>query len=397
MRLIRKLLRSHLSVIQLAGFLLTNLAGVAIVLTAVQVYRDVRPALSQPDSFLSNDYLIISKKVSPLSALGGGANTFSRAELAELASRPFVTDLGEFTTARYSITGRVAVGGMEFSTYLFFESVPDRFLDVSSKAWGFTAGDRTIPVILPKNYLNLYNFGFAQSQGLPQVSPELFGLVTFDLTLSGNGRTELFKGHVTAFSNRINTILVPQGFIEWSNAELAPVSQNEPSRVIIEVRNAADTELHRYLRSMGYEIEGDNLEGGRTAYFLRLATAVVAGVGALITLLSFFVLMLSIFLLLQKNTRKLENLILLGYSASQVSLPYQLLTLSLNMIVLLVTIPLLVWVRSLYLPYMEFIAPGYKPGGILITVVIGLGIALFVTLVNYFAIRRKVNSLRRHG
>ena len=37
MKLIWQLLRQHVSVLQLAGFLVTNLVGVAIVLTAVQL------------------------------------------------------------------------------------------------------------------------------------------------------------------------------------------------------------------------------------------------------------------------------------------------------------------------------------------------------------------------
>lgn len=49
MKLIWQLLRQHVSVLQLAGFLVTNLVGVAIVLTAVQLYRDVTPALQAPD------------------------------------------------------------------------------------------------------------------------------------------------------------------------------------------------------------------------------------------------------------------------------------------------------------------------------------------------------------
>ena len=53
MKLIWQLLRQHVSVLQLAGFLVTNLVGVAIVLTAVQLYRDVTPALQVPDSFLA--------------------------------------------------------------------------------------------------------------------------------------------------------------------------------------------------------------------------------------------------------------------------------------------------------------------------------------------------------
>ena len=60
MKLIWQLLRQHVSVLQLAGFLVTNLVGVAIVLTAVQLYRDVTPALQAPDSFLDNDFIILN-------------------------------------------------------------------------------------------------------------------------------------------------------------------------------------------------------------------------------------------------------------------------------------------------------------------------------------------------
>ena len=62
-------------------------------------------------------------------------------------------------------------------------------------------------------------------------------------------------------------------------------------------------------------------------YFLRLLSGVVLGVGLLISALSAYLLLLSIYLLLQKNSRQLENLLLLGYSQRQLVLPYVLLTL----------------------------------------------------------------------
>ena len=81
MKLIWQLLRQHVSVLQLAGFLVTNLVGVAIVLTAVQLYRDVTPALQAPDSFLDNDFIILTKEVE---GAGIGKTSFTQAELAEL-------------------------------------------------------------------------------------------------------------------------------------------------------------------------------------------------------------------------------------------------------------------------------------------------------------------------
>lgn len=50
--MIWKLLRQHISVAQLVGFLLANLCGMVIVLLSVQFYKDVLPVFTQGDSFM---------------------------------------------------------------------------------------------------------------------------------------------------------------------------------------------------------------------------------------------------------------------------------------------------------------------------------------------------------
>ncbi|MFR9250678.1 MAG: hypothetical protein ACLVK4_12500 [Alistipes shahii] len=48
-------------------------------------------------------------------------------------------EVGALTPADYRITGSVGMGGVNLSTYLFFESVPDRFLDVEAADWDYEA------------------------------------------------------------------------------------------------------------------------------------------------------------------------------------------------------------------------------------------------------------------
>lgn len=60
-----RLLRRNISIGQLAGYAVANLVGLAIVLTAVQFYRDVTSARDEDDSFISRDYIIVSKKSVP--------------------------------------------------------------------------------------------------------------------------------------------------------------------------------------------------------------------------------------------------------------------------------------------------------------------------------------------
>ncbi len=403
MRLLWKLLRRHVSALQLAGFWLTNLVGVTIVLLAVQLYSDVRPVLEAPDSFMANDYLVLSKEVHA----GQQSAAFSADEIDDLSAQPFTVDLGEFTAARYSIMGGLSMMGYGMSTYLFLEAVPDRFLDVPAQdmrsahastpgdaVWGFKPGDRRVPIILPRNYLNLYNFGFASTQGLPQMSEQAVQAFPLTLDVTGNGRHERFQGRVVAFSNRLNTILVPESFIEWSNATFADRGATGPSRVIIEVRNTGDEALLSYLRAREYRVEGDG-DTGQADYVLRIATGVVSGIGGLITAMSIFVLMLSILLLLQKNTRKLQDLLLLGYTPARVSRPYQLLTLGLNVAVFVCAVPLVLWARKTYLPFMTLIGGdgNHTPAGIGTMLTVGVAMVLTVTLVNAIVIRRQVRRL----
>ena len=65
------------------------------------------------------------------------------------------------------------------STQMFFESVPDAYIDVKSADWRFDERSDFLPIILPRNYLNLYNFGFAQSRNLPQLSEGVLGSVSY--------------------------------------------------------------------------------------------------------------------------------------------------------------------------------------------------------------------------
>lgn len=395
MTLLWKLLRCHLSIAQTVGFALAGLVGMTIVLTSLQAYRDAMPLFDASDSFMRGDYLVLSKRVGTLQTLGLGSSDFTPVELEELEGQPFVRDVGVFTPADYRVKGTVGMGGMELSTYLFFEAVPDRFLDVGSERWKFEPGDRDIPIIIPRNYLNLYNYGFARSQGLPQLSESIFQRVSLGVEVAGNGRSEQFRGRIVGLSNRLNTILVPESFIRWSNGQFGQGGAKQPARVIVETDRPVDAAITDYLAGKGYEAEGDRRDGGKAARLLQLAAVGVGAVGLLFSAMSFYILMLSIFLLLQKNSDKMQNLLLLGYAPARVARPYGLLTLWLNLGVLTAALLLSWLVRMWYLPRIVELQEGYTPAGMGITVLCGIVLALLLTLLNGVAIRRKVDALNR--
>lgn len=396
MRLLWKLLRCHLSMARLVGFSLAGLVGMTVVLGALQAYRDIRPIVDRPDSFLRGDYLVLSKRVNALNTLGLGSSDFTPGELDDLRAQPFVREVGALTPADYRITGSVGMGGVNLSTYLFFESVPDRFLDVEAAEWNYEPGSRDIPIIIPRNYVNLYNYGFAPSQGLPQISEGIFRRVSLGIDIAGNGRSEQFRGRIVGLSNRLNTILVPDAFIRWSNERFGTrTGERHPARVIVETDRPVDAAVSEYLARKGYEAEGDRRDDGKATRFLQLAASGVAGVGLAFSGMSFYILLLSIFLLLQKNSDKLENLLLLGYAPARVARPYRLLTFGLNFGVLAAAL-LAVWLlRLAYLPSLTALQEGYQPAGMGVTLLCGTGLALLLSLLDGVAIRRKVGALGR--
>lgn len=394
--MIWKLLKQHISLSQLLGFSLTNVCGMVIVLLAVQFYRDVLPMFTQENSFLKGDYIIISKKVSTLGTIVGKQTTFSAGDIAEIEEQPFVKRVGSFLPSQFKVMAGMGLQGIKMSTDLFFESVPDAYVDVQSEEWKFNPESNIIPIIIPRNYLNLYNFGFAQSRNLPQLSEGIIGMVNLDIRLVGNGKTEQMKGHIVGFSSRLNTILVPESFIRWANARFSTGVEAEPSRLIVEVGNPADERIVQFVQRKGYEMEGNELEAGKTVWFLKLIVGVVLSVGLLISVLSFYILILSIYLLLQKNMRKLETLLLIGYSPAQVARPYQMLAVVLNLSVLLLGIAIVIGIRGTYLPVITSLLPDAGNESLLPALLTGACVFLLVSVLNIVMVRRKVDGIWMH-
>jgi hypothetical protein len=398
MKLVWKLLQQHISPGQLVGFFFANLFGMMIVLLSVQFYRDIIPLFNGNDSFIKDDYLIVNKKVSTLGTFAGGSNTFSPDDINEVKKQSFAKKVGQFTGSDYDVTASFGMKGADFhfSTEMFFESVPHGFVDVNSHQWSFSPGSNEVPIILPKSYINLYNFGFAQSRNMPKISEGLMNMIQLDVTVKGQGKVAHFNGRIVGFSTRLNTILVPEEFMKWSNENFGKGEHKDPSRLIVAVSNPADANIAKFFQKKGYDTEDDKLEAGKTTYFLKVITGVVLCVGVVISLLSFYILMLSIYLLVQKNTTKLENLLLIGYSPNRVCMPYELLALGLDAAVLFIAFGLVCWERTYYMDIVLQLFPQMNVPTVWITFLFGVAIFVGVSIINVIAIRKKIYGIWIH-
>ncbi len=393
--LVWKLLRAGISVPQITGYALAGLLGLTIVMVAVQFYTDMRDVLSGDDDGLGHDYLVVTKTVTTAGALLGADGRFSDNELADLRSQPWCRDVGTFRASDFSISARIALGntGHGLRTGFFFESVNERYLDVDPAVWSFDSVTRVVPVIIPRDYLSLYNFGFAAAHGLPRISYGQVSMVPLQFTIAGHGEETEMEGRIVGFSGRLNTIVVPESFMDWASRRYGDGRSTGPSRLILEVTSPGDLALGEYVKTHHLEVAGDKMNGNRASQLLLVVSSVVVAVGTVICVLAFALLVLSIFLLVARNATQVRHLIQLGYTPSMVARPYRRLIVWLSVTELAVATALTLAVRA---GYASVISSAMGTGTTAIPwvgVTAGVAVATLLTVVNLRAVGHRINSL----
>lgn len=392
MKLIWKLLRKHISVFELAVFFVANLIGMAVILGGIQIYSDLSPMLSGEKSLIGNDYMIISR---PVERVGNETPKFTAEDIEELRGEEFVENLGVFASSKFRVDGGIEFKGKKLSTMMFFESVPDEFIDVDSEDWVFDPDSEIIPIILPRNYLNLYNFGFSQTQGLPNITEDMIKRVEMSIRLSGNGNLDYYTGYVVGFSDRLNTILVPMSFMTWANGYYSTDVSGDATRLILEVKNPSAPEVVNFMEEHGYVAEDKPSESSKALFLLQVCVAIIVGIGVVFSLLSIIILTLSIYLLLQKNVNKLENLVLIGYKPVYVAMPYILMTMILNVSIYVISMIVVSYVQGAYMGYLGSLFGVTLEASPATSIVAGLALTFVITLFNFYIIYRKIAEISR--
>lgn len=392
MGLISKLLRKNTSPARIVGFALSNFIGLFIISGAVMFSFDTRGIWDDDESVINTDYMVVNKKVTSASTLGDrDATRFSDTEVAALKSQPWVRRVGEFSSSDFRVYASVSQGGRGMETALFFESVPDSFVDLPPADWRFEPGQATVPVMIPKDYLALYNFGFAGSAGLPQLSEQLISGIPLKLYMrSEDGSRSLqLEGRIAGFSNRLNTVLVPEGFMRYANSRLGDGASSSPSRLIIDVSSPGDVAISDYLSAHGWEAAGDK-SGSSAAYLLKVVVGIVMAIGAVITLLSLFVLMLSVSLLMEKNRRVIHRLLMLGAPLRKVASPYAAMITAGCGAAWVLSAGALVALRAFYAEALDGL--GASSFGVLWGIGVAALLAVIVMAVNIVAVNRKIKG-----
>ena len=308
---------------QFVGYALTLLVGVIIVMLAFQLYSDVKPLLTQQTDVFKNHAVTMSKTVNILKTFNKDAIYFSDEEIDDISGQPFVKEVARFSSSSFNTMASISLGDIDMSTELFFESIPDKYVDVDPEKWHWDESSDFIPIVIPEDYLNLYNFGFAESQSLPVVSQSAIETVRFNVRIIGNGKRHTYKGGIVGFSSKINTILAPEAFLRWANMEYGAGPSSQPSRLLVEFYDASDERIPAFINDNGYSLKQDELESSKMTFFFRLGLVFVLIVALIIIILSVAFIIMSLNLIVQKNRDLFVNLYNIGYSPKQMARFYQ--------------------------------------------------------------------------
>lgn len=319
-KLLRKLLLVQKGSLRLWSALLALCIGTTLLLSAVMIWWNFRELLEgkYDDDSLGSTFLTVSKRVTNENMGKPVTTLFTRTEIDALSAAPQVQELGVLTSNRFSVyaTLNVSVG---FSTQMFLESVPDRFIDKKPENWSWQPGMVHVPIILSSDFLNLYNYGFALSQGLPQLSESSIKSLAFDLKIGNQDHGETYSAQVVGFSDRISSVLVPESFLEYGNKNYANGIPQAPSRLIVRVKDPSDHAFIDYLNTRDYVTNTEQLRWNKLR---TVVDSVVSSIGLLAIILmavGTLVFILFIELTITRARQSIALLLELGYSPTYIA------------------------------------------------------------------------------
>lgn len=260
-----------------------------LVLTCLQLYNNTN-ALFGKKSSDSNYWITLSKTINPDNIGRKELIGFNAADCAELKSWKEVKDIYPVVSNDFKVS---ADGGsfIPFYTDMYLEAVDNEAIDVKDLS-EFVVKDNTIPIIISREYLNLYNYGFALNQGLPQITEDFAKKIEVNITITLKEKNLKYKGKLIGLSDRIHSVLVPKKFLDSINATQAYTQTHKDinTRILVKVNDVSDQDLIAKMTKKGYESNQESLRSAKIKSKLFLVLRTIALIGVFILMLCVFMI-----------------------------------------------------------------------------------------------------------
>ncbi|MFZ6024193.1 MAG: FtsX-like permease family protein [Bacteroidota bacterium] len=389
--LLRKLIKTGAERVRFVMAIIGLSIAMILILSAVQLqsnYNELLQGSGNRDSIAN--FLVVNKILTDQNLKN---TTLSDAEINDIRAQRFTDAVGILQSSRFKASIQSSSAQFPFYTDIAFESVPDSFLDVSTKEWNWEPSSGFVPIIVPGMFLDIYNFQFSLSQGLPQLTRELVKMIFFRVNLYDNkGMAHSMRGRVVGFSNRISSLLVPQSFMDWANRQYGGSLNQAPSRIIIRTKDHGDPGLVSYLKEKKLSTDQDKTRFSRYRQVVDMVVNISGTTGLLMLLFALLIFTLFIQLTISSCKEEIKLLLTLGTSPKQLSrflmgqfFPSNIIITTLSVAILCI---LQYIVYSVLLSQQVYILPYISVSTVLTAVII----LCFIWLVNFINIRKYIEK-----
>lgn len=287
--------------------------GILLLFIAVLAWFDFREILSskgKEDTMAS--YVVIGKQVTNES-MGRDPedNLFAPAEIKGLEQLKGVHEVGALNSNNFPVSASMG-GSLSFYTEMFLGSVENKYLDIQPEDWSWQPGQPSLPIIMSNDFLNLYNYGFALSQGLPQLSQTSIKALPFEISIA-RGK-EKYRAQIVGFTDRISSVLVPQSFMDEMNTKYGISKARKPSRLIVKVKDPSDKDFISFLKEKKYTTNEEQLRWNRIRTVVQAIVTSVGGIALIVVGMALLSFILFIEITVQRAAGHIRLMKQIGYA-----------------------------------------------------------------------------------
>lgn len=286
-----------------------------LVLSCLQLYENANRLFGSKSSD-SNYWLTFSKKITPDNIGRKELLGFNENDISKIKTWSEVKAIYPFSANEFKAS---ANGGdfIPFYTDLYFEGLDLKAIDSDLTDEEFQVTGDEIPIIISREYLNLYNYGFALNQGLPQISEDFAKKIEVNINITVNKQNKTYKGKMVGLSDRIHSVLIPKKFLDSLNMTEKPELATQPkiyNRVLVQVKDSGDEGLVSKMKENGYESNQESLRSAKIKSKLFLVLKIIAVLGVFIFALCLYIIVSFIKIQFLEKQEEVSIKNSLGYS-----------------------------------------------------------------------------------
>ena len=301
---------------QLALALVGTFLGLFFLFTSLHFLHKIY-TYGENSEMLSKNTIVIQKKVTSGPLLGLNNPEFSDEQIDEVRSMEFVESCDPIRSNTFDVVLSIDDPLIPaFNSNIYVQSVHEDYLDVKTDHWDWDEGSKTLPIIMPRDFLMMMN-NFLSASNIPQLSDDLVLDLKIDLNIGPRNYRETIHARIVGFTNELSSILVPEYFLNWANQKYGEKEKEVISQLVVKSKDGQFGLLENYLEEKEFESKKSQLLIAKLKSTLGVLLTIISTISLLAVFLSMLVLIQYLQLIMTKNDYEIRTLLRLGHAPNQ--------------------------------------------------------------------------------